>query len=105
MANEKNLKRLKAEDKKLVAGGDIYAGPDKDKIMVYYVPHPNPRTRKSLAYKNLEDAKAEARRLSQDDVIHTYFSADAAKKASDEELGRLMRGSSQKTIEDFFKKK
>ena len=44
MANEKDLKKLKADDKKAVAGGDIYAGPDKDKIMVYYVPHPNPRT-------------------------------------------------------------
>ena len=102
MANEKDLKKLKAEDKKVVAGGDIYVGPGKDKKMIYYVPHPNPRTRKSLAYKTLEEAKAEARRLSQADVIHTYFSADDAKKASDEELGRLIRGSSQKTIKDFF---
>lgn len=98
-----NSKKVDMENKKNVTGGEVYAGPDANGRMVYYVPHPNPRTHKSLSYTDRQQAINEANRLGQDTSVIDCQTADAARQSSDAKLGELMRGSGQSQITSFFK--
>lgn len=105
MANEKkDLKKLTEENKQSVVGGNVYAGRNAAGNWVYYVPHPNKRTNRSLAYDSREAAQNEASRIGQDNTVIDCVTATAAKRRSDAELGRLVRGSNQPTITSFFTK-
>lgn len=104
MANEKkDLKKLTEENKQSVAGGAVYFGKNMNGEREFYVPHPNSRTRKSMKYSNVSDAKREARRLGLSDTVIRCNTSAEAKRLSDEELGNLIRADEQNVaITDFF---
>lgn len=95
-----NLKRLNVEEKMAVAGGEVYKGVNEKGEKIFYVPHP--KTRKSHYYYVEKEAKAEAHRLGQSEDVIFCGTFASAKKRSDEKLGEMMRGKSQRKITDFF---
>ena len=85
MANEKDLKKLKAEEKQAVAGGDIYYGG-----LTYFVPNPTKSNGKYFKYvSGLSLGKKHEQAAGRETTVHRYKTEAEAKAAAEEE-GRIL---------------
>ena len=84
MANEKDLKKLKAEDKKAVAGGNVYYSRENRR---YYVPNPYPNKQakhywKQVFGKTVNQLQANERAAGRGDKVYYYDTTEEAKAAA-----------------------
>ena len=92
MANEKDLKKLNAEDKKAVAGGDIYYSRENSK---HYVPnpYPNPTGHAKNYWKQgvgtVAQLQANERAAGRGDKVYSCDTTEEAKAAATAEAKRI----------------
>ena len=92
MANEKDLKKLKAEDKKAVAGGNIYYSRENN---AYYVPNPYPDPTSHAenywkrGYGSVAQMQANERAAGRGANVYSYDTTEKAKAAAEAEAKRI----------------
>ena len=88
MANEKDLKKLNAEDKKAVAGGDIYYSKED---WTYYAPNPGMKYNRKLysIVDNRKNAIEREKKAGRGAHVHYYDTTEEAMNAAVAEAIRI----------------